>query len=153
MVTLYHNNFNKATRGVVYLFLTNQITIYLLQLGSNNTYIVLSWAVFIIPQDTTQSMPHEVMMILDETPKLKKFIFNPIYDKGVKRVPGIGKVYGDRLIAAGFHKAKSLLDKFLALEKNESSFKHWLKETCDANVRSQNECYFALNKWCKLHLP
>ena len=86
------------------------------------------------------------------TKKHKLFTSQPINDKGVKCVPGIGNVYGDRLIAAGFPKAYSILDKFLDLEKDEVSFKHWLRETCGANAKSQKECYLALSEWCDQYL-
>ena len=63
-------------------------------------------------------------------------------------MPGIGKVYGERLKAEGFITAQSVIDQYLKLEKNEAMFKTWLKDTCSANTHSQNECYFALRDWC-----
>ena len=66
-------------------------------------------------------------------------------DKGVECLPGIGEAYGDKLRDAGFPTARSVYDKFLALEKK---FKSWLKSTCGANTKSQNDCYFALKEWC-----
>lgn len=86
------------------------------------------------------------------TKKHRLFTSEPINDKGVKRVPGIGQVYGDRLQHAGFSKAQSVLDKFLALERNEALFKQWLKDTCGADSKNQHECYYALDEWCNQYL-
>ena len=84
--------------------------------------------------------------------KHRSFTSEPISDKGVKSVPGIGVVYGERLKDAGFETAQSLLDEFLDLQRDEESFKQWLKDTCGANAKSQNECYFALDEWCNQYL-
>ena len=72
-------------------------------------------------------------------------------NKGVKCLPGIAKAYGNKLRDAGFPTARSVYDKFLALEKNEEMFKSWLKSTCGANTKSQNECYSALKGWYEQH--
>lgn len=82
------------------------------------------------------------------TKKHRSFTSEPINDKGVKSVPGIGKVYGERLKYAGFETAQSILDKFLELHKDGSSFKNWLYDICKANTRSQDDCCSALNEWC-----
>lgn len=68
-------------------------------------------------------------------------------------MPGIGKVYGDGLRAAGFYTAQSVLNEFLALGKDQISFMQWLKKTCGANAKSQQDCYSALNEWCSMHCP
>ena len=82
------------------------------------------------------------------TQKHRRFVSEPIYDKGVRAVPGIGKVYGEDLTVAGYGTAQSLLDQFLHLQRNEVLFKQWLNRVCGANITSQGDCYSGLNDWC-----
>ena len=88
-----------------------------------------------------------------KTGKHITFASGPIGDKGVKYLPGIGETYGARLEKAGFHKAQSVVNKFaVEFEKDEKRFKQWLKDTCEANAKSQKECYDGLSEWCDQHL-
>ena len=84
--------------------------------------------------------------------KHRRFVSEPIYDKGVRAVPGIGKVYGKKLTEDGYGTARSLLDQFLHLQRNKGLFKQWLNGVCGARELFQDYCYSGLNEWCDQYL-
>lgn len=45
-------------------------------------------------------------------------------------------------------KAYVVLGQYLVLKKDEQRFKDWLKETCGANAKQQEDCYQCLKGWC-----
>ncbi|KAF8569942.1 hypothetical protein P879_07840 [Paragonimus westermani] len=66
--------------------------------------------------------------------KLRNFVTEPIGDKVVTELPGIGLKLGERLQDKGFDKANVVLD--------------WLKDSCGANAKQSDDCYVALKEWC-----
>ena len=84
--------------------------------------------------------------------KHRDFVGEPMGEKKVTAVAGIGPVYGERLSEKGFDKAYLLLGKFLLLRKDEELFKDWLKETCYANVHYSNSAYTCLKEWSKSYI-
>ncbi|XP_075255072.1 barrier-to-autointegration factor-like [Convolutriloba macropyga] len=79
--------------------------------------------------------------------KHKNFISEPMGEKGVDELAGIGAVLGERLIEKGFVKAYMVLGQFLILNKDEDLFKTWLKDTIKANSKQANDCFTCLNEW------
>lgn len=74
-------------------------------------------------------------------------------EKGVDVLPGIGPALKKELEAAGFHKANKVLGQFLVLDKNEQTFKTWIKQTCrSATEKFADDCYNGLKGWCNAHL-
>lgn len=84
--------------------------------------------------------------------KHRNFVSEPMGDKAVTELAGIGQVLGDRLVAKGFDKAYVVLGQFLVLKKNEELFKDWLNQTCGANSKQQNDCSNCLKEWCSSFL-
>ncbi|XP_018584319.1 barrier-to-autointegration factor isoform X2 [Scleropages formosus] len=80
--------------------------------------------------------------------KHRDFVAEPLGHKSVFVLPGIGKVLGERLVEKGFDKACMILGQFLLLRKNQALFCEWLKSTCGANRKQQEDCYAALLEWC-----
>jgi hypothetical protein len=103
------------------------------------------------------------------------FVKQPMGQKVVTKLAGVGPVLGERLAKAGFDKARVVLGKFLILKEDEEKFKRWFKETTKANdmettgandkettgandkTTGANEahaaaCYNCLKEWCKAHL-
>lgn len=76
----------------------------------------------------------------------------PMADKSVKALSGIGDALGNRLEEKGFDKAYVVLGQFLVLKKDEELFRDWLKDTCGANVKQQGDCYNCLSEWCNAFL-
>ena len=94
----------------------------------------------------------EVLRLESRSFKHHRFVSDPMIAKEVTDMPGIGKTLGERLKAAGFAKAETVLGQFLTLEKDEKKFKHWLNESCRADSRRQHECYRAIKEWCEQHI-
>ena len=80
--------------------------------------------------------------------KHRNFIAEPLDDKSVKELPGIGEVLGGRLISLGYDKAYIVLGQYFFLRKKERRFKRWLNKTCNANAKQQRDCYRCLKEWC-----
>lgn len=55
--------------------------------------------------------------------KHRNFISEPMGEKSVKELAGIGEALGNRLADKGFDKAYVVLGQFLLLKKNEELFK------------------------------
>lgn len=84
--------------------------------------------------------------------KHKDFVSEPMGEKDVTEVAGIGKVLGERLAEKGYDKAYVLLGQFLVLKKDEENFKDWLKETCQANAHQAGNCCECLQEWCNSYI-
>ncbi|KAF0986601.1 hypothetical protein HZS_6659 [Henneguya salminicola] len=68
----------------------------------------------------------------------------------VTELPGIGEVYGKRLIENGFDKAYTVLGQFLVLKKDEELFIEWLTDIIKPhNSKSCKDCYNGLKEWCE----
>ncbi|KAL8600493.1 Barrier-to-autointegration factor [Nucella lapillus] len=80
--------------------------------------------------------------------KHRNFTSEPMGEKLVTELAGIGPILGNRLKESGFDNAYVVLGQFLVLKKDEELFKDWLKETCGANAKQQGDCHACLVEWC-----
>ena len=80
--------------------------------------------------------------------KHRNFVSEPMGDKAVTELAGIGETLGGRLRDKGFDKAYVVLGQFLVLKKNEELFGDWLNQTCGANSKQQKDCSVCLRQWC-----
>jgi len=95
--------------------------------------------------------------------KHRNFVAEPMNDKAVTDLAGIGEVLGKRLEAKGFDKVSDpqwrarmtlslqayvVLGQFLLLKKNRDLFLDWLKDLAGANTKQASDCYQCLNDWC-----
>ncbi|XP_060531770.1 barrier-to-autointegration factor [Cylas formicarius] len=81
--------------------------------------------------------------------KHRNFVAEPMGDKPVTELAGVGEVLGNRLVQAGFDKAYVVLGQFLVLKKNQELFKEWMKDTCSADSKKSTDCWQCLNDWCE----
>ena len=81
--------------------------------------------------------------------KHRNFIAEPMGEKTVTELAGIGAVLGNKLIDQGFDKAYSVLGQYLLLKKDKDLFQDWLKDACNANIKQSNDCYQCLSDWCE----
>ncbi|XP_070576798.1 barrier-to-autointegration factor-like [Ptychodera flava] len=84
--------------------------------------------------------------------KHRDFVAEPMGDKPVTALAGIGPVLGERLEESGFDKAYVVLGQFLVLKKEEELFVDWLKDTTNANKKQSGDCYRCLRDWCDAFL-
>ena len=96
--------------------------------------------------------PFAVAMSSSTSQKHRDFVGEPMGDKGVTELAGIGEALGGRLSEKGYDKAYVVLGQFLVLKKNEELFKDWLNQTCSANKKQQADCYRCLKEWCDAFL-
>ena len=84
--------------------------------------------------------------------KHRDFVAEPMGDKDVTALPGVGKTIGARLADKGFDKAYVVLGQFLVLKKNEELFLDWINTTAGANAKYGGDCYAGLRDWCNSFL-
>ncbi|XP_048863923.1 barrier-to-autointegration factor-like [Brienomyrus brachyistius] len=84
--------------------------------------------------------------------KHRDFVAEPMADKPVTALAGIGDVLGKKLEEQGFDKAYVVLGQFLVLKKDVELFTEWLKDTCGANTRQAASCTQCLKEWCDAFL-
>merc|ERR1711915_682376 len=77
--------------------------------------------------------------------KHRNFLSEPIGDKDVKSVAGVGDVYGRKLAEAGYDKAYVLLGQFLVLKKDATNFKAFLKDEFSVADRYAEQVFQCLN--------
>ncbi|XP_074813954.1 barrier-to-autointegration factor isoform X1 [Natator depressus] len=84
--------------------------------------------------------------------KHRDFVAEPMGEKPVGTLAGIGDVLGKKLADKGFDKAYVVLGQFLVLKKDEELFREWLKDTCGANAKQSRDCSGCLREWCDAFL-
>ncbi|KYO44181.1 PREDICTED: barrier-to-autointegration factor isoform X2 [Gavialis gangeticus] len=84
--------------------------------------------------------------------KHRDFVAEPMGEKPVGSLAGIGEVLGKKLAEKGFDKAYVVLGQFLVLRKDEELFREWLKDTCGANAKQSRDCSGCLREWCDAFL-
>nr|XP_034970014.1 barrier-to-autointegration factor-like [Zootoca vivipara] len=66
--------------------------------------------------------------------KHQDFVAEPMWDKSLGTLAGIGDVLGRKLGDKGFDKTYMVLGQFLVL-KDKDLFRKWLTDTCSANTK------------------
>lgn len=79
--------------------------------------------------------------------KHSNFVMEPMGEKPVTDLAGIGETLGKRLESKGFDKAYVVFGQFLVLKKNEELFTEWLKDTCGANSNQARQTFQCLQEW------
>ena len=82
------------------------------------------------------------------TQKHRRFVAEPMGEKPVTELAGIGEALGGRLSQKGFDKAYMVLGQFLVLKKDQDLFTIWLKEASGANSKHASDCFNCLSEWC-----
>uniref|UniRef100_A0A1I7UQR3 Barrier-to-autointegration factor 1 n=1 Tax=Caenorhabditis tropicalis TaxID=1561998 RepID=A0A1I7UQR3_9PELO len=81
--------------------------------------------------------------------KHREFVGEPMGDKEVTCIAGIGPTYGTKLTDAGFDKAYVLFGQYLLLKKDEDLFIEWLKETAGVTANHGKSAFNCLNEWAE----
>lgn len=98
-------------------------------------YRSIKWPIF--PQRTSQVH--------------RRFVREPIGNKGVQALAGVGRVIGGAMAAGGIVRADQVLGRYLVLNKDEATFKKWVRGF-GANAGQQQSCYNCIRGWCTQHL-
>ncbi|PAA84808.1 hypothetical protein BOX15_Mlig016644g2, partial [Macrostomum lignano] len=80
------------------------------------------------------------------------FVAEPMGEKPVTELPGIGPVLGERLASRGCDRAYVILGQFLVVKKDREMFTDWLNDQCNANTKQAGDCYNGLVEWCNAFL-
>ncbi|XP_060788871.1 barrier-to-autointegration factor-like [Neoarius graeffei] len=91
-------------------------------------------------------------MMSSTSQKHRDFVAEPMGDKPVIALAGIGDVLGKNLVDQGFDKAFVVLGQYLLLKKDHELFSEWLKDTSGANSRQAASCCQCLADWCDAFL-
>ncbi|XP_039761761.1 barrier-to-autointegration factor-like [Pararge aegeria] len=86
------------------------------------------------------------------TKKHRDFVSEPIGDKHVSELSGIGKVLGERMEKGGFKKASTVLGYYLVVREDHEEFQKWMKEKWGANSKQSTDCYNCLKDWTATHI-
>jgi hypothetical protein len=78
---------------------------------------------------------------------MRNFVGEPMGEKPVTDVAGIGEVLGQRLTDKGYDKAYVLLGQFLVFKKDKELFEMWLKDEIKANTKQAKDCFECLKEW------
>ncbi|XP_068931463.1 barrier-to-autointegration factor-like protein [Petaurus breviceps papuanus] len=84
--------------------------------------------------------------------KLRTFLSEPIGEKCVAFVDGVGKDLAIRLIENGFDKAYVLLGQFLLMHKKEDDFQMWLMLAFGATHQEARKICVCLREWCTTYI-
>ncbi|KHJ43962.1 Bromodomain protein [Trichuris suis] len=79
--------------------------------------------------------------------KHSDFVSEPMGEKDVDRVPGIGEQYAKKLRKEGFDKAYLLLGQFLILKQNEELFVTWIVDMGGLSRKHAEQCAKAFTEW------
>ncbi|XP_032755634.1 barrier-to-autointegration factor-like [Rattus rattus] len=82
----------------------------------------------------------------------KSTVAEPMGEKPVGSLAGIGDALSKKLEERGFDKKYVVPGQFLVLKKHEDLFREWLKDTCGANAKQSRDCFGCLREWCDAFL-
>ena len=84
--------------------------------------------------------------------KHRNFLSEPMGEKCVSQIAGIGEVYKKRLHEAGYDLAYVLFGQFLLLKKDHDNFTAFLKDEFNFSNQYAEGCYECLRDYCTQHL-
>ncbi|GJQ78796.1 hypothetical protein Trydic_g2638 [Trypoxylus dichotomus] len=84
--------------------------------------------------------------------KHRDFVREPIGNKCVHDLPGIGGAYGHRLNNSGYGSARQVVGQYLVQGGSEPAFRDFLRSEGGVNNKSSGDCYRAVRDWTDNHM-
>jgi len=84
--------------------------------------------------------------------KHANFVSEPMGEKEVNEIAGIGPTYEKRLKESGFQYAYNLLGQFLLLNKDEETFQEWLKDEISMTKKYSKDCSGCIAEWTRSYV-
>ncbi|XP_066563416.1 barrier-to-autointegration factor [Amia ocellicauda] len=84
--------------------------------------------------------------------KYSSFVSEPMLNKSVRAVPGVGDTLGRRLETKQYSQATNMLGAYLQNGGSEEKFTQWMKDTCGANKSQAARSHQALSEWSNNNL-
>ena len=81
--------------------------------------------------------------------KYHLFIREPMSNKSVNDLVGVGPVLGKRFAAMGYQEASTLFGQFLVVKKTRQLFIIWVMKTVGANMKQAKDIFQCLLDWSK----
>ena len=75
------------------------------------------------------------------------FLIEPIGEKSVTELHGVGPKIARKLKGAGYDTAFSVFGQYLVLKRNQELFEFWFMLLTRSNVNHARKCYTCLNEW------
>ncbi|XP_038839778.1 barrier-to-autointegration factor-like [Salvelinus namaycush] len=75
------------------------------------------------------------------------FVSEPMGNRSVRDVPGIGTAHGRTLEEKGMPRADQLLGDYLKRGRDQDQFQDNLKNTTGANTKQQRDAYNGMREW------
>jgi len=80
--------------------------------------------------------------------KHNNFVSEPLGNKPVTALPGIGPKLGQSLERKGYEQASQVVGQYMAMGKQEAKFSGWLQTKTPANTRQARECTKGVAEYC-----
>ena len=80
--------------------------------------------------------------------KVASFISEPLGNKPVTALGGIGEKHGRELLEHGFQSAGAVVGQYMALNKSDVKFTQFLEKVTTANDREANNCLLSVKGYC-----
>uniref|UniRef100_A0A0N5BU16 Barrier to autointegration factor n=1 Tax=Strongyloides papillosus TaxID=174720 RepID=A0A0N5BU16_STREA len=84
---------------------------------------------------------------MSTTKKFESFINEPMGEKHVIEVPGVGKKTAEKLGSDGIEKAYQLQGQYLLQGKNESEFNDMLQDKYRMNTKNAGQCTDSISQY------
>ena len=88
----------------------------------------------------------------EEQLKYRRFLSEPMGNKGASALPGITPVAECKLHELGCGTAVKVWGKFLTLQKNPELFQIWLHDVSRASTRAVRACRRCLEEYCDMYM-
>merc|ERR1711917_38484 len=84
--------------------------------------------------------------------KHANFVSEPMGEKEISEIAGIGPTFKKRLNDKGFEYAYNLLGQFLLLNKDEETFQEWLKDEAEMNSKYAKDVSNCISEWTRSYV-